>query len=337
MGRRLLGVALVAIVVVSAGCAGLGQEAPTAAGTPASGPATDGTDAAAAQAPATNESAASTAGGTVTEHVHGGDANGTHDHGGSDRASNGSDAVPVNGSFARVRADAETAGKLTVVVDGTELDLATLDGDDGFDVTASDEHTWTAANESMTLARALSTFGLEARANALTHDGVRYDASTNGTTLTYRVDGTPVDPTAHEVRDGDRIWVVVETARTDAATPGHRIDVTQQHVHGRMNVTVDGTSLDFSREKFQANDRYFHYEGGNGEFWHAHSWGVTLEYGLSSLADVEADANNFAYDGTTYGEANATITYAVNGRSVDPGEYLLKDGDAIEVTVEAGN
>jgi hypothetical protein len=107
------------------------------------------------------------------------------------------------------------------------------------------------------------------------------------------------------------------------------------HEHGTMNVTIDGQTLDFSRDEFQMQDRqYFHYEGGSGERWHVHGEQVTLEYALSTLG-IHVSENSLTYDGTTYDgdDEDTTVTFEVNGESVNPRDYVLQDGDHVRVIV----
>jgi hypothetical protein len=121
------------------------------------------------------------------------------------------------------------------------------------------------------------------------------------------------------------------------------------HEHGSMTVVIDGRELDFSRQQFQLQDDAFHFESGNGEVWHTHAQGVTLEYALSTLG-IEANSSAVTYDGTTYraSDPGTTVTVAVNGQPVDPRDYVLDgttdaasagQGDSVRVVVrtDGGN
>jgi sulfur carrier protein ThiS len=105
------------------------------------------------------------------------------------------------------------------------------------------------------------------------------------------------------------------------------------HIHGSMVMTVDGERIDFSKEKYQVQDRYFHFEGGNGDRWHVHGKGVTLQYGMQTLG-INVTNNSVTFNGTTYrdGNPNTSVTVAVNGEPVNPATYVLKDGDSIRIT-----
>jgi hypothetical protein len=118
------------------------------------------------------------------------------------------------------------------------------------------------------------------------------------------------------------------------------------HEHGTINVTIDGETLDFSQPQFQNPGQYqaFHFEGGNGDVWHKHASGVTLEYGMKTL-DIEMNQSAIAYDGTIYmaDDPGTSITVTVNGEPVDPATYELQgaqdtgnagQGDHIRILVE---
>ncbi|WP_135821445.1 YbdD/YjiX family protein [Halostella litorea] len=106
------------------------------------------------------------------------------------------------------------------------------------------------------------------------------------------------------------------------------------HYHGTMNVTIDGQTLDFSRDQYQLQDDFFHYERGNGDRWHVHGEDVTLEYGLATLG-IEVTGSSVTFDGTTYedGDEGTNVTVTVNGESVDPKQYVLEQGDQVRVIV----
>ena len=296
--RRLLGVLVAGLLVLGAGCAGLG----TGDGD------TDGTG------ELTQMNTTTQTGGHGHDHSHGGGETETQQRTAS--------------------SDGTASGKLSVVVAADELSLPTRDeAGDGFDM-AADPHTWE-SSANVTLAAALSRFDITATETALSIDGERYRESADGTTLSYRVNGQPVDPESTVLEDGDQVWVTAETAGMNASVPGTYIDNEQQHVHGDMTVTVDGDEVDFSQSRYQSNDRYFHFEGGVGEYWHSHSANLTLEYALDSLRGVNYTADSLTINGTTYDESDpgTTVRYRVNGEPVTPGEYYLKDGDDITVTV----
>lgn len=107
------------------------------------------------------------------------------------------------------------------------------------------------------------------------------------------------------------------------------------HIHGPISVEIQDEQLDFSEPVFQLQDDFFHFEGGNGDRWHIHGNRVTLEYALQSL-DIDVTADSVTYDGTTYNDSSAeyNVTVTVNGDTITPSEYILTDGDAIQVTVQ---
>jgi len=298
--RPLLTVFVAGLFVFGAGCAGLG--ASEGAPTPS---ATDTTT--------TQQTQTSTA---TDGHGH------SHSHGGTESTTQ---------TTTNTTGDTAT-GKLTVVVAADELSLPARDeAGDGFEMTA-DPHTWESSAD-LTLAGALSRLGISATETSLGVDGETYTA-TDGTTISYRVNGQSVDPEAVTLEDGDQVWVTVETPEMNASLPGTYIDNEQQHIHGDMTVTVDGEAVDFSRSRYQSNDRYFHFEGGVGEYWHSHSANLTLEYALDSLNGVDYAEDSLTVNGTTYDESTKTVTYEVDGEAVDPADYHLKDGDDVTITVD---
>jgi sulfur carrier protein ThiS len=114
-------------------------------------------------------------------------------------------------------------------------------------------------------------------------------------------------------------------------------DLGSVHYHGTIQVTIDGQSLDFSRDRYQKLDRHFHFESNEGERWHVHGQGVTLEYAMGTLGiDVREGGDVVAFDGTTYrdGDAGTSVSVTVNGEPVTPSEYVLQKGDRVRIVVE---
>lgn len=236
---------------------------------------------------------------------------------------------------------AAATGEMVVVLNGTRIDLSeTVDSSDSFRMAEGNTDAWH-ANGSHTISSVLSKADIDANASTLSYDGTTYDEQHDGTTVVYRVDGQPVDPTAYTLQDGDEVWVLVVTDEMNFSTPGSYIPPDRLHAHGTVDFVVNGRSLDFSREKWQAPDheRYFHFEGGHADPWHAHSATVTLGYGLSTLEDINASERGITYNGTSYGYdesgPTATATVTVNGEPVDPTTYYLKDGDTVRIVLES--
>jgi hypothetical protein len=329
LGRTLL----VSLLVVTAGCSALGgsPDASTPSGTSTSTPTPTQTDATATATTTT------TATGTGTDDTRGSDNETATDDGlGPDNETDGPTAtVPDNA----------TSGQVAVVVDGRRLPLQQLAGrqNETFWIDANRSDVWhsTAVNGSggsVTLAAALSTAGVDASASRLS-DGTTYEEDAEGTKLVYRVDGESVDPTEYTLEPDDEVWVLALTDETNVSTPGEYIPPDRLHVHGSIEMTVDGESLNFSRERYQAaaHNSHFHFEGGHADPWHAHSWSVTLAYALSTLEGVEVTDEALTYDNTTYeyDDPDTTVRFTVDGEEVAPTDYLLKDGDSVRVVVES--
>lgn len=309
--RRILTLLLVGVLVVSAGCAGLDGGSTT----------TPETDA------ATTDSTEETTG-DGTEETTGDGHDHTHENGTEEPSDDGSSA----------NASAEANGKLTVVVAGSEVPLQEQSESEGspFWIDENDSHTWHASESEQTLAEALSTLGIDAGPDELGYDGETYGADDDGTSIHVRVNGEEVDPTEHALSDGDEVWVTVETADMDVDTPGEYISADQQHIHGPITFEVEGEEVDFSEDRYQTNHQLFHFEGGSGNPWHAHSWSITLKWAMDSLDGINVSEDSVTYDGTTYdgSDSDTTVTVEVNGEEVTPSEYYLKDGDRVNVVVE---
>lgn len=103
------------------------------------------------------------------------------------------------------------------------------------------------------------------------------------------------------------------------------------HYHGTIDATIGGQELDFGRQQFQVQDDAFHFENRDGEQWHGHAERVTLAYAMQTLG-IDVTNGTVTYNGTTYGDdPNETAIVEVNGESVNPGEYVLQEGDHIRI------
>ena len=228
------------------------------------------------------------------------------------------------------------SGSMLAVIEGkdTHFDGA-ADENASFWINESQNHTWHAANDSMSMAEALKQIGVNASAESLTYNGTTYRDGKNNTTVAYRVDGTPVeDPSEYQIKDGDELSVYVGTGNQE--TPGRKYTEEHPHPHGTLEVTVEGEEVMFTDKKYVKADEYFHFHGNqNGEQWHAHSVNLTVAYALSTFPNMQLTNKSFKYDGKLYraGKFGTTINVTVNGESVDPESYILKDGDDIQVEV----
>ena len=279
---------LVCLIATAAGCAAFGQDAP--AGTPG-GAAADTPTPSASPTP----TPVPTTEGTATP--------GT-ESGGTTNASTPGGSTGKN-----------VEGRMAVVVAGDRLDVHDAKRTSNFWFDANHSELWHEPSAKVTLAQALATFGIDAKGDSLTYQGTTYRDGQDGASVNVRVNGQPVDPTSYVLQDGDEVWVTVETPGMDVSTPGTYIHDEDLHVHGKMHVVVDGHLVNFSRSKYQSRDRYFHFEGGNYDPWHAHSYSLTLAYALGTLPGMDATANSVTYDNTTYSSSDpgTTVTVTVNG------------------------
>jgi len=97
------------------------------------------------------------------------------------------------------------------------------------------------------------------------------------------------------------------------------------HCHGTINVTIDGTEIDFSQQRYQLQADRFHFEAGNGEIWHTHASGVTLGEAMSTLG-IDVSENTVTFQGTTYrdGDEGTEVVVEAAGEPVDPESYVLQ-------------
>jgi molybdopterin converting factor small subunit len=123
---------------------------------------------------------------------------------------------------------------------------------------------------------------------------------------------------------------------------GSSIDAQQQpqnvgsvHTHGTIEMVVDGQQVDFSQGKYQLQADAFHFERGVGTRWHVHAQEVTFEWAMASLG-IDVTESTVTYEGATYrdSDSNTNVTVTVNGESVTPSEYVLREGDEIRIIVE---
>ena len=313
---------LVGLLLVTAGCGSfLGPseetstpaptDAPTSASAPESTPTGEST---VTETPAPISTETTTDGGDTHAHTH--DATET---------STGDSATP--------------SGQMRVVVAGNELDVSGEGSAElGFEFADEGSYVWNAESDDVTLAEALSTLGVNATNETLSYENETYDESAENVSLAYRVNGEPVDPTERTLSDGDEVWVFVSTPEMNLSVPGEYISHGQLHVHGPIEFVVNGSEVDFSREKYQdpSNHPYFHFENGDADPWHAHSWSVTLGYAMDTLEGINVSEDSITYNGTTYEESDpgVNVTVQVNGEPVVPDEYVLKDGDEIRIVLE---
>lgn len=327
---------LVALLLVTAGCSSLGgpggDATPAGTNSTTPEPATPTDPAAPASTPTSTPTTVSTAAPSTP-------APGTTTNESSDGPSHTHSATATENDTTADGNDTATTGEMVALVNGVRIDLGeAIESSDSFRMADGNTDAWHATGNH-TLSSVLSRAGIDASASTLTYDGETYDEGRSGTDVVYRVDGQPVDPTTYTLQDGDEVWVLVLTDEMNFSTPGSYIPPDRLHVHGSMDFVVDGHSLDFSREKWQTpgHERYFHFEGGHAEPWHAHSATVTLAYGLSALEDINASERGITYNGTTYSYdgSGPSATVTVNGDPVDPTRYYLKDGDSVRIVLES--
>lgn len=306
----------VSLLLVTAGCSG---------GSSPGEPSTNATTVAPTTAPASNATTVQPTTDTTGEQ-----ANGTTD-----------EPTTTDGESRTAAA----SGEIAVVVDDRRLDVSeasTANASSPFWI-EDDSATavWQRADANVTLAEGLATLGVTVTDDGLSYDGTTYRDAAENTSVAVRVNGDSVDADEYVLQQSDEVWVVAVTHPLDQSVPGTHIDHDELHVHGTIEMTVNGEAVNFSRPKYETpgHNQHFHFEGDTAPLWHAHSWSVTLGYAVDTLPGMDVTEDSVTYDNTTYerSDSGTSLTIAVNGDPVDPSTYVLKDGDEVTIEVESTN
>ncbi len=111
------------------------------------------------------------------------------------------------------------------------------------------------------------------------------------------------------------------------------------HIHADIRVVVDGTSIDFSQDKYQKTadgkdlSQDVHFHNGNGELVHIHKAGITIN-DLFATFGMSLDRDCLTIDASTTKCATGAnkIYLYVNGQpNTSFGDYVFKDLDQILV------
>jgi hypothetical protein len=112
-----------------------------------------------------------------------------------------------------------------------------------------------------------------------------------------------------------------------------------------MEMVVLEEEVDFSQDRYQIAADRFHFENRNGDIWHTHATGVTLQWAMGTLPDIEVTETSVTYQGTTYADSDPSydVVVEVNGEPVDPAAHVLdgvsdanlaQQGDAVRIVVQ---
>ncbi|WP_137291156.1 hypothetical protein [Natronorubrum halophilum] len=121
-----------------------------------------------------------------------------------------------------------------------------------------------------------------------------------------------------------------------------------EYDRGGIDVVIDGSPVDLSADRFQSehaeNDSIEFHLHERDEYWYMEGEEpVTFAEGLDLLPRFEYARNGddhvvtidgIAYDG---GDSDTELSFVVNGETVDPAEYDVRDGDELrlEITTSA--
>jgi len=111
------------------------------------------------------------------------------------------------------------------------------------------------------------------------------------------------------------------------------------HEHAQFDVVIDGQEIDFSQPRYQigqTQNRYIHFEGGDGQTIHKHATDTTIAFALESLGMAITDACLTLDTGEEYCESEGNLTVQANGNAVNASSYVIQEGDVIEVAFESG-
>lgn len=140
----------------------------------------------------------------------------------------------------------------------------------------------------------------------------------------------------------------VITVNTDPASSTGNVTLGapgSTHEHTQFTVTIEGERVDFARPQYQVGqtqNRYVHFEGGDGVTIHKHATGVTVAYALDTLGFTINDTclsapQDSEWGGETFCEDPGSLTTTVGGSEVDPANAVINDGQPIRVTYTTGN
>lgn len=117
--------------------------------------------------------------------------------------------------------------------------------------------------------------------------------------------------------------------------------------YGTINLTIDGTRVDFSGERYQIDDPAFTFLTDDEGTWRTDADNVTLEYALATVG-IGVTETSVSAGRTTYRDADGgtSVTVEVDGQSVDPSTYVLEgapsrdradEGDHVRIVVETSS
>ena len=103
------------------------------------------------------------------------------------------------------------------------------------------------------------------------------------------------------------------------------------HVHAAFAVKLNGTQLDFSKDKYQVKSRYMHVENGDGTTLHRHATGVPIAEFFKSIRMNTTDTCFTTDNKTQYcSNGNQNLEFFVNGnRTKSIADYVFNDDDRI--------
>lgn len=103
------------------------------------------------------------------------------------------------------------------------------------------------------------------------------------------------------------------------------------HAHLYFAVSIEGERIDFSRERYQLEDRRVHFENRDGEILHVHAEGVTVRYTLETLG-IGFNGSCLATGRTLCSNSTHDLRVYVDGEVLgDPLDYVPGQDDNVMV------
>lgn len=135
---------------------------------------------------------------------------------------------------------------------------------------------------------------------------------------------------------------VVEDGEPSQSERDDRLDE-----RGTLEIVIDGTPVDLTRDRFQAehaedHELAFHFHEAD-EYWYLEGYErVTFADAIDYIPHFEYDSEDgehvVSYDGTEYDgrDTGTEFTFSVDDEEVAPGVYEPRDGDHLhlEITTE---
>lgn len=102
------------------------------------------------------------------------------------------------------------------------------------------------------------------------------------------------------------------------------------HIHGDIAISVDSENVPVTQRR---GTEAFHFH--ESDQWHVEAQRPTLREALRAIG-IEANSNSITINGQSYNMSSSgvSVTYQVDGSAVNPDDYVLEEGDTIQIAVD---